>query len=746
MASAHLEYPFLEEVFTPSEAPLIDFVFVHGLNPHARNDHPFRTWTHENGTFWPRDYLPRDIPNTRVFVYGYNSTVTDARTMSTASIKDHADTLLNLLDMERNEQMAARAPKIIWICHSLGGLVVKQALLNAHEDRKYTSIRTDTCGLVFFGTPHRGGRGVELGKIAANVAKFISKGHAKNDLLQSLEENSLFTRQMSSRFKQQLEDYQVISFVEGKEVFLGGTGPASISHLVVDEESAILGLPGQRETRLKLDADHSQMCKVSSRGAMYKLIKGNIKQIADQVIIAERGFVPRPAASPTPGPPLPPRVHLNSSLPYTGPPRTPEPSASQVLGVLFQPADNDPRSIQVAKHLNDWKWDDARRAQYPIFQEHHRSLGQDHHSTLLAAYYLADIELCAGCWLKAKEWSDWVSSNTERALGKRHELTMKAESLAGELMFRLGKMQEGQSVCANVLARQQMTIGDDHRDTLETRRRVALAYSELGQHQEAIQAMMKYSESVGRVLGQDHIVFFASVLDTAEQVLSSRLGDNRQNMLVRYMGTDTQTEAVEDMLKELTTRLGMHHPLTIRGMWLSAAMQSLNPDNGSSASETFRRALTTAEEYLGTEHSETMSIVGVMGVMFALRGSMTEFGYNPYTKDLGANIQNALPWLERYLSWAERHHGLGSPDTKSVVGLIGKLFFQAQQYQQAQNYLERVVASHRAAGTPVPDDVQQTLQLCRMNTRYLTPQISGFGGGSSSGLDFSKLLSSFKRL
>jgi hypothetical protein len=81
------------------------FVFVHGLNPRARHDHAFNTWTHENGTFWPRDYLPQDIPNTRIFVYGYNSTVTDARTMSTASIKDHANTLLNLLDMERNEQL-----------------------------------------------------------------------------------------------------------------------------------------------------------------------------------------------------------------------------------------------------------------------------------------------------------------------------------------------------------------------------------------------------------------------------------------------------------------------------------------------------------------------------------------------------------------------------------------------------------------------------------------------------------------
>lgn len=139
-------------------------------------------------------------------------------------------------------------PKVIFIGHSLGGLVIKQvglsimlssggsndhcqALLNAKEDPKYNSIRTSTSGLVFFGTPHRGAKAVELGKIAARVARFVSKGGASNDLLDCLEHNSLFTRQMSDRFRHQLEDYRVVSFIEGKEVQLGGIGPASVSHV-----------------------------------------------------------------------------------------------------------------------------------------------------------------------------------------------------------------------------------------------------------------------------------------------------------------------------------------------------------------------------------------------------------------------------------------------------------------------------------------------------------------------------------
>ena len=108
-----------------------------------------------------------------------------------------------------------------------------KALLNAHENPKYNAIRNATFGLVFFGCPHRGAKGVELGNVAAKVARFISSGRASNDLLECLKRDSLFTRQMSNRFRHQLEDYHVVSFIEGKPVQLGGSGPASASHVRV---------------------------------------------------------------------------------------------------------------------------------------------------------------------------------------------------------------------------------------------------------------------------------------------------------------------------------------------------------------------------------------------------------------------------------------------------------------------------------------------------------------------------------
>jgi len=93
----------------------------------------------------------------------------------------------------------------------------------------YTAIRNATFGLAFFGCPHHGAKGIELGKIAASIATFVSQGRASNNLLESLEHNSLFTRQVSNEFRHQLEDYQVVSFIEGLPMQLGGYGPTSVS-------------------------------------------------------------------------------------------------------------------------------------------------------------------------------------------------------------------------------------------------------------------------------------------------------------------------------------------------------------------------------------------------------------------------------------------------------------------------------------------------------------------------------------
>lgn len=208
-------------------------VFVHGLNPRSKPDFANATWTHKNGNYWPSKQLPKRVPSARILVFSYNSKV--ARDTNENGIQEHANNLLDRLSGARESRHAdvsahirtstedelTRHPQknynipIIFIAHSLGGLVVKQALVIAKNDNTYINLRKATHGLVFFAVPHQGGHGAGLGTIAKNIVLSLT-GDAKNDIVESLKSNSLFQENQAAIFKHQLEDYQIVSIYENK--------------------------------------------------------------------------------------------------------------------------------------------------------------------------------------------------------------------------------------------------------------------------------------------------------------------------------------------------------------------------------------------------------------------------------------------------------------------------------------------------------------------------------------------------
>lgn len=75
---------------------------------------------------WLRDALPKDLPNTRVYVYGYDTSMIDS--LSRQSILDlgarFAETLQALFTGPRWRGMPTKI--LLLIGHSLGGLVIEQ--------------------------------------------------------------------------------------------------------------------------------------------------------------------------------------------------------------------------------------------------------------------------------------------------------------------------------------------------------------------------------------------------------------------------------------------------------------------------------------------------------------------------------------------------------------------------------------------------------------------------------------------
>jgi tetratricopeptide (TPR) repeat protein/pimeloyl-ACP methyl ester carboxylesterase len=125
-------------------------VFVHGLG-----GHPYDTWRRapNDGTFWPL-WLAEDVKGVSVYSLGYISPATNW--LGTAMpLLDEAANILRLL---LNETELRDGP-IAFICHSLGGLIVKQILRAANEQRSNPAaadLVARTREVVFIATPHTG--------------------------------------------------------------------------------------------------------------------------------------------------------------------------------------------------------------------------------------------------------------------------------------------------------------------------------------------------------------------------------------------------------------------------------------------------------------------------------------------------------------------------------------------------------------------------------------------------------------
>lgn len=92
-------------------------------------------------------------------------------------------------------------------------LTSPKALVHARLDSTYEAIRTATYGIAFFRTPHQGGNYAGLGDIAVSIARRLLR-NPKNTFLEALKGDSLFADDLVKDFRQQLEDYYVLSFYE----------------------------------------------------------------------------------------------------------------------------------------------------------------------------------------------------------------------------------------------------------------------------------------------------------------------------------------------------------------------------------------------------------------------------------------------------------------------------------------------------------------------------------------------------
>ena len=223
----------LTTLYIPSDGSetIADIIFVHGLQGHPRKTWESTTrierrirwrnslatlWKPKDGVskdstkriFWPSHLLPADYANFRVLTYGYDSHISRyfRSPANKLNLSQLGEDLLNRVNGERRRSKAVGRP-IIFVAHSLGGLLVKEAILESKKhgpSSKQGDVYRSTKGIVFFGTPHRGSLDARWGQILRSIASVTFDTNDK--ILRTLEPDNELLDKLARDFNDFLDE------------------------------------------------------------------------------------------------------------------------------------------------------------------------------------------------------------------------------------------------------------------------------------------------------------------------------------------------------------------------------------------------------------------------------------------------------------------------------------------------------------------------------------------------------------
>lgn len=236
-------------------SPALDIVFVHGLGGDQ-----FETWQTQQKNFWPK-WLATNFPNCRVFSFGFDSNkLVGFFTGEGASLQDLASSLVDaLLSREKS------APGTLFICHSLGGLIVKQMLRRCCESANldYKDLGRSIVGIAFLGTPHQGT------SLASTLSQILHRFMSKQVKQLVHAEVSLVDLNESFRSRANIQSIEIRSYYETEKT--NGV-------LIVDKVTANPGVVGSEP--IAIQSDHIKICKPETETSpVFKSVSALIRKL-----------------------------------------------------------------------------------------------------------------------------------------------------------------------------------------------------------------------------------------------------------------------------------------------------------------------------------------------------------------------------------------------------------------------------------------------------------------------------------
>lgn len=232
---------------------------------------------------WARSGIRQEANTARVLTYDHGDITPKS------NLKTLADNLLSCICTETARKIASRP--LFFICHSIGGLVVKMALTQASRSPKYRSILEDCYGVTFFATPHRGSSYLSISDFGTSIQQLLHLSAPLTPRQRAelkLDHPPLL--KIDDDFKQLSSEFQVWSFHETEDSSLsrvGMAGPTDIPFKapITSMRSAILGV--RHEKVFALQSTHANCASFGMKNAqtlrLYLADLGTAVQKAEQL-------------------------------------------------------------------------------------------------------------------------------------------------------------------------------------------------------------------------------------------------------------------------------------------------------------------------------------------------------------------------------------------------------------------------------------------------------------------------------
>ncbi|KAI1661234.1 hypothetical protein F4813DRAFT_385767 [Daldinia decipiens] len=278
----------LTVVYTPENAHKADIVFIHGLGGTSR-----WTWSknRDPDLFWPLTFLPLepDVCLARILTFGYNANFRKSGNIGTSVLDFAKDLLFDLkyAKDDHGEDLNMGSVPLIFVVHSMGGLIVKEAYMQGQNDPEYESIIKAISAITFLATPHRGTHLAEtLNRILQTAMITNSKQY-----ISDLAKNSFTLQKLNEQFRHIAPRLDIVSFYETQPTSITSKSPRI---MVLEKDSSVLGYPG--ETSKALDADHHGVCKYESpRDPNYITVRNVLKSLLSKIISTNNSRKPGPS-------------------------------------------------------------------------------------------------------------------------------------------------------------------------------------------------------------------------------------------------------------------------------------------------------------------------------------------------------------------------------------------------------------------------------------------------------------------